>query len=314
MLDEVVSAVTADLSAEMRTELAGKIAFTSAPFVRTARALAMDDIAIARPVLTHSRHLSENDLLDVIEQKSQDHMLAMTVRSDLNETVSHALVTKGENRVVVSLLQNESAKIANETYEVVAERAQDAPVLHAPFVRRQGVPIDLLSDVYMRVEGRLRREIMLKYEKVPPDQLEAAFARSREKLAKAYGGFPVDYAQSRARVEQMHRRLDLTPVALVSLLREGAKSRTAFIIAFARLLDVNYELVDRVVQTADLDTLAILSRAGGFDRALFVTLASMLAGPAHRMANVEEFGKLYESVPANAAERAVRFWKVRRSA
>lgn len=314
VLDEVVSAVTADLTMQLRAELAGKIALTNLPFPRTARALAMDDIAVAQPVLAHSRALSETDLLDVIAQKSQDHMLVVSRRTDVSENISGALVAHGEDRVVAALLENPAALIADKTYEAAAERAKDSEVLHAPFVRRQGVPLDLLSDLYMRVEGRLRREILRKYESVSPVDVEAAFARSRVRLAKAYGGLPTDYAESRKRVEQMRNKLDLTPQWLVALMREGEKSRTTFFIAFAALTDVNYELISNTVGRGDLDTLAILCRAGGFDRALFVTLANMIAGGEHRMANVEKFGALYESVPPIAAERALRFWKVRRAA
>jgi len=36
-----------------------------------------------------------------------------------------------------------------------------------------------------------------------------------------------------------------------------------------------------------------------------------LVGSERRMANVEEFSALYENVPVSAAQRAVRFWKVR---
>ena len=34
------------------------------------------------------------------------------------------------------------------TYEVVAKRAETSTLLQAPFVRRQGVPMDLLNDLY----------------------------------------------------------------------------------------------------------------------------------------------------------------------
>jgi hypothetical protein len=36
-----------------------------------------------------------------------------------------------------------------------------------------------------------------------------------------------------------------------------------------------------------------------------------IVGSDQRMGKVEEFGKLYESIPPVAAQRAMRFWKVR---
>ncbi|HSC61864.1 MAG TPA: hypothetical protein VLC29_11590, partial [Rhizomicrobium sp.] len=81
MLDDVVQKVASDLSAEVRAELSRKISAAPVPFRRTARKLALDDIEIARPVLEHSRALTQGDLLDVIAQKSTDHMMAVTRRA-----------------------------------------------------------------------------------------------------------------------------------------------------------------------------------------------------------------------------------------
>jgi hypothetical protein len=107
----------------------------------------------------------------------------------------------------------------------------------------------------------------------------------------------------------MGRRGSLIPPALVTLMREGPVARTSFKLALARLTGVEYEQVDRVVEGQDLDTLALLCRGSQFDRALFVSLAVGLSERAFDGA--EDFGKLYESVPIQAAQRAIRFWKVR---
>lgn len=81
-----------------------------------------------------------------------------------------------------------------------------------------------------------------------------------------------------------------------------------------RLADVDFELIQRTVATHDLDTVALLCRGANFDRALFVTLAINLDGKDRGLIAAEEFGKLYESVPVMAAQRALRFWKVRDAA
>lgn len=309
MLDDVVEKVASDLSAEVRAELSRKISAAPIPFSRTARRLAMDDIEIARPVLEHSRALTEGDLLEVIAQKSPDHMLAVTRRDDIGETVSSALVERGEDRVVASLLENATAKISEATYDQVAQRAETSPILQKPFVRRAGVPLHLLNDVYLKVEADLRRDILRQFEGVPPSELEAALERSRTRVSKAYGALPEDFDVARREVEMLARQEKLAPPVLVALLR--VHKQTTFVLAFARLTDMNYELVGKVVAAVDLDAMAMLCRASGFDRALFVTLAMLIAGKDAPMGRVKEFGELYNSVPLEAAQRAIRFWKVR---
>ena len=95
--------------------------------------------------------------------------------------VSHALVEKGNDEVVTSLLKNERAEIAPMTYDtVVARRAEDSPALQAPLVRRANVPVELLNGLYMKVEADLRREIVGKFRSVSPEEMEKeAFERSR---------------------------------------------------------------------------------------------------------------------------------------
>lgn len=308
--DEIAGAVVSDLTAEVRAELARSLAANALPLARTARHLAMDEIEIARPVIERSHALSETDLLDVVATKSQDHMIALTRRSGIGEKVSGALVTHGEDRVVASLLTNKSASIDRATYERVAERAQDSKILHAPFVRRQGVPLDLLNDLYLTVATELRQDILKQYENVSPKELDAALERSRNRVSKRYGALPEDFEIAQRKLRQLERGGDLKPPLLVRLMREGADSRTLLLLAWAKLTDADYQLMCRLIEGRDVDGLALLCRAAGFDRALFVTLSLVVAGE-EGMSKLEDFGTIYERVPAAAAQRAVRFWKLR---
>src|SRR5258706_1853863 len=307
--DKILAAVGQDLELSVRAELARKIAANPTQFGRTARNLAFDDIAVACPVIESSRSLSEKDLLELIAEKSQDHMLAVTKRADISEEVSDALVVSGGARVVESLLNNENARIGTRTYERVAERVDGNGPLQSSFIHRKGVPLDILGELYLKVKAELRQEILAHYGSVTHEDLEAAFERGRKRLLKDYGALPDDFEVSRGRIDGLRRRGELKPSLLVRLMREG--KRTEFIFAFATLTGTDYQLVNRLVEREDIDAIAILSRAVNFDRALFVTVALMIVGEEHRMSNAEEFGKLYQKITTEAARTVVRFWKVR---
>lgn len=309
LFDEIVGAVAADLETQVRIELARKVAVSNVPVQRTARRLAMDVIEVARPVLEHSKALSEADLIDVIQAKSQDHMLAVTKRPHIGENVSSALVEKGEDRVVASLLENRTARLNRETYERVAERAEANPVLHAPLVRNAHVPLDMLNNVYLRVEHNLRREIMRKFHGVSPAELETALEASRNHLSAAYGALPDDYQAAKEHIAALGKITPLQPPVLVKLLRENR--RTAFLLAFAQLVDIEFDLGRRLLDVQDIDALAMLCRGAGFDRGLFVTLCITIMNDGGGLSKAEKYGQLYEQVPVAAAQRALRFWKVR---
>lgn len=309
LFDEIFDAVAADMEIQVRAELARKIAISKAPLGRTARRLALDEIEVARPVIERSSALTQKDILDVIHQKGQEHMLAVTKRTDICEQVSSALVERGEDRVVAALLENPRARIGRDTFEKVADRAADNPVLHAPFVRNQQVPLDLLNNVYLKVEHSLRREIMRKFHGVSPAELEAALAASRNHLSTAYGALPADYQAASDHIRLLEQKGELKPPVLVQLLRDNR--RTAFMIAFSKLTDIEFDLARRLHETGDLDAIAMLCKGANFDRGLFVTVCILISGDAQGLAKAEAFGQLYEQVPAAAAQRALRFWKVR---
>ena len=311
--DDILASIASDYSKQVRAQIARLIAGSLSPFSRTAQRFAMDDIEVARPVLEHSDVLTDETLLQVVGQKSQDHMMAVTRRRRISEAVSQALVERGDDAVVTSLLTNQRAEIGAEAYGLVAKRAETSPMLQAPLVRRSGVPVELLNDLYLKVEANLRREIVGKFESIPPEELEAAFRRSRTRVSSRYAQ-PEDFEPAKRRIDGMQRQGILTPPVLVSLMREGAAARTAFKIAFARLADVEFDLIERVVEGSDLDTLALLCRGSHFDRALFVSLAVGLGRGDRALDGADEFGTLYESVPVQAAQRAIRFWKVRAAA
>jgi uncharacterized protein (DUF2336 family) len=265
------------------------------------------------PVLKHSQLLSECDLLDVIAEKSQDHMLAVTARRDLSQQISQRLVERGDDQVVVALLENKDADIGYDAYEVLAARAETNTAIHAPFVRRETVPLDLLNDLYLRVEAGLRREILHKYNCVSPEELNLAFERSRKRLARPYGVMPADFGAAQLRIDAISRQTKLAPPHLVTLLREGKEARTAFELAFSRLVDVEFELAHHIFDARDLDAVALLCRGSDFERAVFVALAIALDDPGHGLARADEFSKLYESVSVQSAQRALRFWKIRKT-
>ena len=63
-------------------------------------------IEVARPILLHAKNLSDTTLLEVIAEKGQEHLIAVTQRPTISGVVSHALVEKGDDHVVSLLLNN----------------------------------------------------------------------------------------------------------------------------------------------------------------------------------------------------------------
>jgi len=303
--------VASEFSTQVRAEFARLVAASPAHFTQAAEQFALDEIEVAAPVLQHAAQLSDDLLLKVVAEKSEAHLMAVTQRSSVSWRVSHALVEHGGDDVVSSLLGNEGADIADKTYDIVMERADESPRLQAGLVRRKSVPLELLNELYHKTEAGLRQEIMAKFDQVDVAELEKAFERSRIRLTCRYRQLPEDIALARKNLAALEAKRQLAPAVLLNLLREGANTRTTFLLAFAKLAEVEFEVIQRAVDEPNLDTMALLCRSAGFERGLFVSLAVALDKSGEGLAKAQEFAGLYESVPVHAAQRAMRFWKVR---
>ncbi len=309
IFDDIVAIVAVDLEKEVRFALARKIAKSQAPLNRTARRLALDVIEVARPVVEHSPALKDADLIDVIAQRGADHQVAITRRAHLSPEVSDALVETRSDRVLHSLLSNPTARMDRPTFEKVAERASANPVLHSPFVHNRNVPLDLLDEIYLKVADQLRSEILVRFEGVSPEELEAALQVGRNRLSAVYGAAPSDFDKSTQYIAALERVCPIQSPALIDMLRDGR--RTAFMIAFSKMADIDFGLVQRIVDKQDIDALALLCRSIDMHRSVFVSLSLIVGGERYGMSKANSFGQLYEKVPSTAAKRAVRFWKLR---
>jgi len=312
MFTEIIGSVAAEMDVTVRAELARRVADAEHAPSALARRLALDEIEVASPVLQWSKALSDEDLVQIVKTRGHAHMMAVTKRETVSETVSEALVTHGDDRIVGALLRNEGAKLSDETFETVAERAEKNQALQAPLVKRKVVPLHVLNQLYMSVEANLRAEILKRNDAVSPAELERALKKAKVRVAQTMGALPQDYEEAQRWVQNQKLRNTFSPPVLVRLLRE--KETTKFVLSFADLCQLDFETSRRIVENNDIDSLAMCCRAAGFDRALFVTLAVLIAGGDRGFGRAEAFGQMFNEVPVDAAQRAMRFWRVRAQA
>src|SRR5690606_13501573 len=76
------------------------------------KTLATDIADVATPMLSYSTVLSDEDLLEIISEKSELHQLAIAARSSVSEVVSEKLAETGSENVVATLMQNDGAEIS----------------------------------------------------------------------------------------------------------------------------------------------------------------------------------------------------------
>lgn len=313
LFDEVAGRLQQDMDAAVRAAFAERVAASDRTPYRLASRLAHDDaITVAGPMLRQSPVLDEAALLSVARSKGQEHLRAVGSRPALPASVTEVVVERGDDETVLALLQNGSALFSRAASEAVVERAETAPALQEAAIERADLPPDLLNELYFAVETRLRWRIMQRNADLSPEQLDKALAAGRERLSRRPGanqGVDEDAATAAARA--LLARGEVTPSALAALLRRGERATVVALLALR--VDVPFTAVRRVFEHADLDALGVLCRAAGFDRALFLTFAvAVLERTPDPMTTAREYARLYDQLTAEAAERVLRFWRLRR--
>jgi uncharacterized protein (DUF2336 family) len=314
LFDDVMSQLSGEMEVAVRAELARRLApQTDAPR-RLIRGLAVDPaIEVALPVLEKSSIVPDDILMYVAEHRGQDHLKALSRRSSVSEALSDTIVGRADDETLDVLLRNEGAHLSRQAHETAVDRASANPMLHEAVVSRRTLPVDLLNDMYFVVESRLRSKILARNAQMDPAALEAALAVGRKEVAARDGALPADYEAAERDVRSLVARKALTPKALANMLR--AQESTRFMVALAELAGIDFTTAKLILERRELDALAIVCKAAAFERSLFLTFAVLvLDREADAMGRAKEYGQLYADLPREAAQRTLRFWRMRRQA
>jgi uncharacterized protein (DUF2336 family) len=264
-------------------------------------ALAHDDIAIARPVLLESPLLADADLIEIIHQRTLQHQLAITLRQQVSETVSAALVSTGNSEVMRSLVDNPKARIARRTYEILVEHSRAVESLQAPLVRRKDLDSDLAARMYGWVSAALRKQIVLNFD-VDSKLLDEALADSMRTVMDEHkqpeGTAPVPHGDD--------------PRVLLQLLRAGEIAM--FEVLLARKTGLRLQVARRAFYEPGGRPLAIACKAIGVEKAHFaaIFLLARQARPGDKIVDPGELNTIlayYDGLAVETAKRTIEAWR-----
>src|SRR4030088_2832280 len=133
----------ADVSARIAlAEMSAQLAPVAQPPPAVIRRLARnDEIAVAGPVLTESARLSPEDLIEIAETKSEQHLLAISGRWWLKEVITDALLARRSPTVSRRIVSNPGARVSAAGFAIVVAQAESDPELAI----ETGIRVDLPS-------------------------------------------------------------------------------------------------------------------------------------------------------------------------
>lgn len=308
--DQILTAVAADVAESVRAELAERFADAEHAPAGLVNQLAHDAIEVARPLLERGATLSKDDLVSVAYKQGEQHLTAIAGRSGLEREVAEVVAERGEGDALVALASNTTAELSRSAMETLVDKSQENSALHAPLVSREEMPPDLLNEMYVVVEEKLRENISQRLDNVSEEEMNAAFEAARNRLKLSAGAPPADYEEAVKFINVKKLRKKMTPALLGELLEK--EERTKFVVGLAELTELDFNAAMKVADNPKVDSLAIACRAVEMARDDFLAIAMFRKTDGTRNeANVDALGDIYDALPLDAAQRAMRFWRVR---
>jgi len=306
---EIMGKVAFDLEKEVREELAICLSNeASAPRDLIMR-LASDEISVAQPIIERSSILNDEDLVEIAKTKSQDHLLAMTRRSDISETVTDALVNHGSDQVLEGVVRNTGARSSQTTMVRVVERSQDNEKIQAPLIERPDLPFEMMQSMFEQVSMELKQKILKQTKEIAPEKLDDMLSSVRAKFDRKGKVRKKILSKPELYVQDLKDKGELNEGALVGLIRTNKYPE--FLIAFGKLTNIDITTAKRLVQDVSGEGLAIACKATGFDRSTFSSILMALSNGTSR--SIDETYKLinlYDKIQLAVAQRTMRFWRV----
>ena len=121
--DEVLCQLAELVEVEARTHVAKLLAPLERAPGNVVAKLANDSIEVAAPLLEFSNVLSDDDLIDIVSNQSEEHRVAIAGRASVPDRVGEAIAEHGGAPSVARLVSNLTAELGRETVQRLVSRA-----------------------------------------------------------------------------------------------------------------------------------------------------------------------------------------------
>jgi uncharacterized protein (DUF2336 family) len=309
LMYEILHGVVRDTEMAVRKLVSSRLADRADAPMELVSLLANDDIEVAFPVLSENMVLKDEQLIDVVRQRTLEHQMAVAIRQSVSEEVSEALVEQGDERVIRTLLQNENADISEKTMEFLVEQSERVDTFQEPVLNRRELQPDMAKRMFLWVSAALRKHIVdhCGLDKAEIDELMEAAAL--ESLA-------VDENTEDSKSEELAQALltqgTADPALMIRALRDGEVR--LFVDLLAESTGVRHDLIMRFVLEPSGESLAVACKSLDMtiDEFKSVFMLCRKARPIQMdnfKADAEAAVLLFAGIELSAAKEVVERWK-----
>ncbi len=310
LFDDVLIRLAVEIEISARALLAVRLAPIENAPPRIIRALAFDDeIDVAGPVLEQSGRLDDAALVENARKKSQEHLLAISRRRSLSESITDVLVERGDQQVVLSTVENRGAKFSTTGFTGLVRRSAGDDRLAACVGARPEIPPHLFRKLLAVASASVRAKLEAAHPAARGEVARLVAEVADRIAAEAREGRP-DYAAARVHLEALRRRAQLDDGKMEAIAKAGRFEEIATALAVMSRLPL--EFVERAMQQERAEMVLIIAKATALSWA--TVKAILFARDGNRRfsgGEIAQYLASYERLKAEAAQEIVRFHRTR---
>ncbi len=147
-----------------RTTLAERLTMMDAPPPFLVTKLSADgDLAISGPLLEDCMHITDDNLLQLIDSGNGDKRRLIARRRRISKPVSEALAATDDTSVLLTLVRNQGAEISQDGFSLLAHSAADSMEILTPLCTRQDLPVHFAFELFWLAPAQLRRYLLSRF-------------------------------------------------------------------------------------------------------------------------------------------------------
>jgi uncharacterized protein (DUF2336 family) len=294
--------------AEMSSQLAP---IAQAPPSVVRRLARNDEIAVAGPVLSESARLRTEDLVEIAETKSEQHLLAIAGRWWLKEIVTDAILARQYPTVSRRIINNPGARVSAAGFAIVLAQAESHPELAVATGIRVDLPTELRQQLLRNATEAVRSRLL---SRAPPhlfEEIRSAIAAvsvgvNRE-MSKVH-----DFTAAKRLVALLKDKGELNEATLFGFAKHRKYEET--VAALAELSQSSIDVIRPLMQSLRDDGVLIPCKAAGLSwETVHAVLDSRFATGSMAPHELAAAQRQFASLTSENARRLLRFWQVRSS-
>ena len=312
VFDDVLCHLIKRIETRALVELSTRLAPVGNSPIEVIRQLARnDEIVVAAPVLTQSARLTADDLIEIAQTKSQAHLLAISGRAHLEESVTDELLSRGDCEVAQKLARNPGARFSETGFTTLVKHAETDESIAKKIGLRLDLPLRLLRELLLRATEAVRSWLLAHAPPEAKDEIQNVIAAISNEVIRESTA-PRDFTHAQQMILSIKNAGKLNETALLGF--AAARKYEEMVVALAELSSASIQSIAAVMRSDRNDGLLVPCKAIGLKwSTVSMILRSRFAYhsiPDHELAQAKAD---YLTLSQISAQRTVRFWQVRES-